>query len=135
MGSPYTITRVEDVAAGTTSNIIAGQTGRTLVAPSRVRIAMNREGVDVSYDVFVGGERAMVNGASAVDTVLGNIPILPDDRIIDTFGQAGDEIVINATNVNVAAQEARVIVEVAEVDDASLQTCMDQLALSGFTTL
>lgn len=133
MASPYTITRVEDVANGTTSNIIEGQTGRTLTAPARVKIAINREGVDVSFDIFVGSERVMVNGAAAINTVLGDIPILPDDVIIDTFGKAGDEIVINATNVNAAAQEARVVVQVAEVDDASLQACMDQLALSGLT--
>lgn len=133
MASPYTIVRVEDVAAVTTSNIIEGQTGRSLVAPSRVKIALNRESVDVSYDVFIGSERVMVNGASAINALAGDIPILPDDILIDTFGNQGDEIVINATNVNAAAQEARVIVQVAEVDDASLQACMDQLALSGLS--
>jgi len=32
----------------------------------------------------------------------------------------------------VAAQEARAIVQVAEIDDATLQACSDQLAASGF---
>jgi len=132
MASPYTITPVEDVAAAKTKNLLEGQTGRTLVAPSRVKIALNRESVDVSFDVFIGSERVMVQGAAAINTVSGDIPILPDDILIDSFGQAGDEIVINATNVNAAAQEARAIVQVAEVDDATLQACADQLALSGF---
>jgi len=135
MASPYTITPVEDVAAGTTSNIVEGQTGRTLIAPSRVKIALNREGVDVTYDIFVGSERVLVNGAARLNTTAGDIPILPDDIVVDTFGKAGDEIVINATNVNAAAQEARAVIQVAEVDDASLQACMDQLALSGLTVV
>lgn len=131
MGSPYTITRVQDVAASSTENIIEGLTGRTLVAPSRVQIALNRESVDVTYDIFIGSERAMVQGASAINTVSGDIPILPDNLYVDTFGNAGDEIILNATNVNAAAQEARTIIQVTEVDDASLKACMDQLALSG----
>jgi len=133
MASPYTITRVQDVGISATENIIEGQTGRTLVAPSRVKIALNREGVDVSFDIFIGSERVLVNGASRINTTVGDIPILPDDIVIDTFGGAGDEIVINATNVNAAAQEARAVIQVAEVDDASLQACMDQLGLSGLT--
>jgi len=131
MASPYTITRVEDVAPGTISNIIEGQTGRSLVAAARVKIAINREGVDVSFDIFIGSERVMVNGAAPINTVLGDVPILPDDILVDTFGKQGDEIVVNANNSNAAAQEARVVIQVAEIDDASLQKAMDDLALSG----
>jgi len=131
MASPYTITRVESIAAAKTANIIAGQTGRTLVAPSRVIIALNRQVVEILFDIFIGSERVMVQGSAAINTVAGDIPILPDNVYIDTFGNAGDEIILNATNTNAAAKEARAVIIVTEVDDVALQQCMDQLATRG----
>lgn len=125
MAVPYTMTRVQDVAIGATENIIQGLTGRSLVAPSRVQIALNRENVNVSFTVLVGSERVMLNGAAAVQATAGVLPILPDDMYIDTFGKPGDEIIVDATNVDAAASEARVIIKVTEVDDVILQRAMN----------
>jgi len=125
MASPYTISRVQDVGIGATENIIQGLTGRTLVAPSRVQIALNRENVNVSFTVLVGAERVMLDGGARVNPTAGDLPILPDDLIIDTFGRGGDEIVINANNADAAASEARVIIKVTELDDVALQRAMN----------
>jgi len=121
MASPYTIAPLVDVGIGATTNIMDGETGRTLVAPAQIQIALNRENVNVLYNVFIGSERVLVNGRTAVQAALGVMPILPDDNLITSFGQAGDEIVINAQNNDAVASEARAIVRVPEVDDVILQ--------------
>jgi len=127
MAVPYTMTRVQDVGIGATENIIQGLTGRSLVAPARVQIALNRENVNVSFTVLIGSERVMLNGAAAVQATAGVLPILPDDMYIDSFGRAGDEIIIDATNVDAAASEARAIVKVTELDDVALQRAMNAM--------
>jgi len=133
MAAPYTVIPIVDVPLSETSNIMEGQTGRVLENPSRIRIALNRETVAITYDIFVGAKRVLVRGAAAVNATAGDVPILPDDVVIDTFGDAQDEIVINANNSDgAAAREARAIVQVTEVDDAALQAGMANLAGSGF---
>jgi len=127
MASPYTISRVQDVAANSEENIIEGQTGRTLVAPSRVQIYLNRESVDVTFTILVGSNRALLSGGAAINTTAGDVPVLPDDGVVDTFGMPGDEIIVNANNQNVAAQEARAIIKVTEVDDNALALAQQTL--------
>jgi len=127
MASPYTITNVTDVVAGGESSLIQGDSGRTLRAASRVQIFANREGVDVTFTITVGSERVLLSGASSINTTLGDIPTLPDDGLADTFGNAGDEIIILAANANAAAQEARVLIRVTEVDDNALMKAMENL--------
>jgi len=131
MAIPYTLTCVSDVAAAGSDSLLDGLSGRVLAARSRVRIYANRESVDVSYDVTIGKESVAPAGTgAAINTVDGDLPSTRDDLIIETFGFPGDEILIRAANVNAAAQEARVIVMVTEVDDAALLGAMKTLGIA-----
>jgi len=133
MAAPYTIIPVVDVPLTTTQNIMEGETGRVLENPSQIKIALNRETVAIFYDIFVGAKRVLVNGSAAVNATGGDIPILPDDIVVNTFGDAQDEIVINARNTDgAAAREARAVVQVTEVDDVALNLAIENLAASGF---
>ncbi len=127
MGVPNTMINVTDVPAGGESSLLQGESGRTLQAPSRVRIAANRESADVLFTITLGGNRILLSGGAAINATPGDIPAVPDNFIADTFGQAGAEIVILAANGNVAAQEARVMVMVIEIDDNALQQAMQNL--------
>jgi len=129
MAPPYTIIVVNDVTIGGTDSIINGESGRTLVAPSRVQIFLNRESVDVTFTITLGGARILLDGAARINATVGDIPVLPDDGIADTFGGAGDELVILASNVNAALQEARAIIRVTEIDDNALAMAMQTLGM------
>jgi len=121
MAGPYTLGVVVDVPAGGTSSLLADQRGRTLLEPSRVICFANREGVDVLFNSTVGAESVTQDQAAAINTVLGDVPSTRDDKLFDTFGFAGDEIVIRAANSNAAGQEARVTLFIIPVDDNELQ--------------
>jgi len=125
MASPYTISNITDVPLSTTSSLLAGERGRILPEPSRVRIYANRETAAILYNITVGAESAVQDGVSAINATAGDTPSIRDDKIADTFGNAGDEIVIRAANSDgAAAREARVVVFVTPVDDEALQAAM-----------
>lgn len=124
-----TITNVTDVPAASTSSLLQGERGRTLLEPSRVQCFANRESADVSFDSFIGSESQTVQGGAAVNAVAGDLPT-KDNILFDGFGSAGDEIVIQARNVNAAAQEARVLVLITAIDDNALNKAMDNLGLT-----
>jgi len=125
MGIPYTMNAVIDVPIAGASSLLDGQSGRVLAEASRVRIFLNRESTDITYSVLIGKENVLEAGGGAViNTVDGDLPSTRDDLMIDTFGGAGDEVLIRAANVNAALQEARAIVMVTPVDDVVLQKAM-----------
>jgi len=126
MAGPYTITNVTDIPLSSTASIISGERGRTLNEPSRVQIFANRETTAVLFNITLGGESLLQDGISAVNAVDGDAPSIRDDGIVDTFGNAGDELVIRAANSDgAAAREARVIIFVTPVDDVALQKAME----------
>jgi len=127
MAVPYTITNVTDVPAGDESSLIQGDSGRTLARPSNVKIFANRESGDITYTVTIGGNRILLSGGAAINATSEDLPSTRDDLLIDTFGAGGQEIVILANNANVAAQEARVILWITEVDDQALLQAMKML--------
>jgi len=127
MAVPYTITNVTDVPAGDESSLIQGDSGRTLARASNVMIFANRESVDVLFTVTIGGNRILLSGAAAINATAGDLPSTRDDLLINTFGAPGQEIVILANNANAAAQEARVILWITEVDDQALLQAMKML--------
>jgi len=131
MAFPYTIPTLTDVAAATITNLLTGLKGRVLSAPSRVQIALNSELVTDRVSVLIGGENVLDNGR--VTTVAGGgvMPTLPDDNIITTFGNTGDEIIINGSNSAGAASEIRAIVRVTEVDDVILAKVMAEADIAG----
>lgn len=123
--SGYSITAVEDVpAGGVVDNLIKDRPGVKLRETSKVDIYLTREGVDVLITVVVGGSQVFPQGPSNISTVIGSIPSTQDDKLITVFGQAGDEMLISATNANAAAQEARVLVKVMPIDDVMLQSAI-----------
>lgn len=127
MAPPYTITNVTDVPAGDESSLIQGDSGRTLARASNVQIFANRESVDILYTITIGGNRILLSGAAAINATAGDVPSTRDDRIVNTFGAAGQEIVILANNANVAPQEARVILWITEIDDQALLQALKML--------
>lgn len=124
MANPYTISTITDVAAGATTNLLTGLKGRVLAAPSRVQISFNSELVTDRISVIIGSDNVLDN--ARVTTVAGGgiMPSIRDDTIVTTFGNAGDEIIVNGFNSAGAASEVRAIVRVTEVDDVVLQNAM-----------
>ncbi len=128
MAGPYTITNTTDVPLSTTASLIAAERGRTLAEPSRVTIYANRETVDIAFTITIGADQVNSDAPAAIDATAGSAPSTRDDKITDSFGGAGDEIVIRARNADgAAAREARVIVFVTPVDDNALQQAMNML--------
>lgn len=128
MAGPYTITNLTDVGIAATASLLAAEPGRVLPEASRVRCYANRENVNVLFDATVGAARVTSRAPAVVQATVGVMPIIPDNLLFDTFGDAGEEIVILAGNNDAAASEARVIVLVTPVDDAALQRAMDALS-------
>lgn len=119
MSNPYQIAVVNDVPlTSTVESLLLGRPGFTLNEPSRVMVYATRESVDVTMGLIVGQAIIMPNGSPAnINTVAGSLPSIQDDLWAEGFGLAGDDIIIQAVNVNAAAQEARVLVKVVSVDD------------------
>jgi len=120
------------VAIGAETNIVEGRKGTTLVNDAMITTYLNRETTDITFTMFVGAEGIMERAGAAVDATLGQTPSFQDDKVVQTFGKRGDLIVLNARNAGAAAREAGFILQITEIDDATLQACADQLALSGF---
>jgi len=128
MAGPYTMAQITDVTIGGSDSLLTAKQGRVLPEDSRVRVFANRESVDVTFGITIGASEvlAALSGA-AVNATVGDVPSTRDDLLVDTFGFAGDEILILAANANAALQEARVIVWVDPVDDNALKTAMGLL--------
>lgn len=124
----YTITNITDIPLSSTASLLASEFGRTLTELSRVRIYANRETVDITMTATVGPDQVLQNAISAINAVVGSAPSTRDDLLVDTFGQAGAEIVIIGRNADVAAaREARVIVAVTPVDEDRMQQLMAEM--------
>jgi len=125
MGRPYSMTVIEDIplGGGTSENLLGVRRGRTLSGPSLVEIFLNAEDVDVTFGVTVGATEALPAGSRVtLNAVVGVMPSTRDDKVVSTFGNKGDEIVIQVVNNDaVAAAEARAIVWVTELDDVTLK--------------
>lgn len=128
MAGPYTIDSIIDVPLSSTESLLAALRGRTLPEASRIKCYANRETVDISFNSTVGIEEITSDASAAINTVDGDGPIIPDDLLFDTFGLAGDEIVIRARNADgAAAREARVRLFIIPIDDNALQQAMQML--------
>ena len=131
MASPYTISTINDVAATSTENLLGNLKGRVLSAPSRVQIALNTEAVTQRVSVLIGGENVLDSARVTLQATVGVMPVLPDDNIINTLGDQGDEIIINATNSTAGALETRAIVRVTELDDAAVLRALAEIEAAG----
>lgn len=125
MAGPYTVTNITDVPQASTSSLLVEEAGRTLAEPSRIKIYANRETTEVTFTITVGPDQVSSDAPAAINATIGDTPIIPDNLLVDTFGDTGAEIVIRARNTAAAAsREARVIVMVIPVDDDALQRAM-----------
>lgn len=128
MAGPYTITNITDVPLSSTSSLLTAERGRTLAEASRVKIYANRETSNIVFNITVGADQVNSDAPAKINATVGDSPLIPDDLIADTFGDAGAEIVILARNADAAAaREARVIVFVIPVDDDALQQVMNRI--------
>jgi len=129
MAGPYTMEKVTDIAIGGEASLLANKQGRVLPEDSRVKIFANRESVDVTFNITIGATEVLAaKSGAAVNATAGDVPSTRDDLLVDSFGLAGDEVLILASNANAALQEGRVIVWVTPVDDDALQRAMDLLS-------
>jgi len=124
--SGYSIAEVNSVpAGGATNNIIANKPGVKLNEISLVEIYLTREAVGVEFNVTVGGTNVYPQpGPANINTIAGSLPSTQDDKVITTLAQAGDEIVIAASNGSAGALEARALVKVMPIGDAMLATAI-----------
>lgn len=118
MARPYTISVIEDVAAASTSSILRNSRGITLVEPSRIQLYANRESTEITMNITVGADIVLEDGFPTVLATAGIGPIVPDDIMVDSFGDTGDEIIVRARNTAAAdAREARVLIRVTPIGD------------------
>ncbi len=131
MGNPYTMVAISDVPlSGADNDLLDGLRGRTLVEPSLVEIALNTEDVDVTFGVTIGATEALPSLSRAtLQATVGVLPVFPDDVLIRTFGDVGDQIIISAANADaIAPMEARAVVRVTAVEDVDLVKVVQQSA-------
>jgi len=117
---PYTLTVINDIPLSSTiQNLLEGRSGRILDEPSRVRIYATRETVDVSMGQTLGREEILPAGSvTNLSTVIGSLPSRQDDLITETFGNGGEEIIVQGVNADAAAaRELRLLVDVKAVSD------------------
>jgi hypothetical protein len=120
---PVSIAAIVDIPlSGRVANVFANLAGRVLTEPSIVLIALNRESVDVLAGVSIGGTEVLpANSAVTVQSTVGVMPVLPDDILVTSGGQAADEIIITGTNADAAVpRELRAIAKIIPVEDQAL---------------
>lgn len=128
MAGPYTISVIADVAISATESILRDQRGRTLSEASRIKCYANRETVALFFNSTIGSDEVTSDAVAAINATDGDGPIVPDDLLFDTFGGAGDEIVIRVRNTDAAAaREGRVLLFIIPIDDDVLQRAMGML--------
>lgn len=131
MAAPIVLIDRVSVAANAETNIVEGRKGTTLTGPSQITFYLNRAAVGITFTGFVGSQGIFERAGAAVDATAGQTPSFQDDRVVTTFGNQGDLIVLNAANSTAGALEAGFIVQITEIDDAVLQSAMEQAALAG----
>jgi len=120
MARPYSIIVIETIPTSTDRpNVIEGRRGRVLDEPSRVRYYASRQTVDVSTGFTMGMQEVVTVGSPAnLNATVGVLPSRQDDLLSETFGDTGEEIIIQGSNADaVTARELRVLVDVVAVAD------------------
>jgi hypothetical protein len=70
---------------------------------------------------ILGREEVLPAGSvTNISTVIGSLPSRQDDLITETLGDTGNEIIIQGVNVNAAAQELRILVDVISIEDLAV---------------
>ena len=113
-GEPTVIRGIDDLAAGDTVNLLAGEQGRVLSEPSVVSIFANQEAIDGSWQCSIGSKQVLPqNSPATLQATVGVTPSVRDDLLVLSTGENGDEILLNYTNGDGAvAREGRFIVNI-----------------------
>jgi len=118
MARPYTMSVIEDIPISSVRSILRDQRGRSVTEPSRVQIYANRETTAITYNILIGADSALEDGVAAIQATDGQGPVIPDDLLVDSFADTGDEIVVRARNSDAAAaREARVLIRITPIGD------------------
>jgi len=122
MAGRYSLTVINDLLALVgVPDILTGQPGAFVAEDSIVRVWATRESVDVLMGITIGRDVVLpVRSPANIVAAVGSLPSRQDDLIAESGAFAGQQIIINGANANVAAQELRVIVEVTPVGDVGL---------------
>ncbi len=119
MGEPYTLQQTTDLAIAASGIDILREQATALVDEDSVALVFaNRESVDVTLQIKSGKIEAMPLAGAAINAVLGDVPIIPDDLMVRTTVKQGERIQVLGTNVNAAPQELRVTVWIVSALDA-----------------
>jgi len=126
MARPYTITQVTSIPLNSVvENIIEGIQGRIVPQDSFVEVAANMGDADVSMQMTVGADQVLPPSPVNLEAAAGVLPSIRDDKIIETFAQGQDELIIRGQNLDVvAAAELRVVIRVTPIDDVQLVKAM-----------
>lgn len=114
---PKVLRGINDLAAGLTVNLLAGETGRVLAEPSLVSIFANQELISGRWQCSIGIVQVLPQNSPATTlATLGFMPSIRDDLLVLSMGEQGDEIFLNYTNGDAAAAaEGRFVVNIVPV--------------------
>ena len=90
-----------------------------------VDVYLTRQTAAVLVSATLGGVDILSLGPVNTVADLGTLPSTQDDRVITAIGVPNDELIISATNSSGADLEARVLVKVMPIDDASLVAALN----------
>lgn len=130
MSAPMAIRVIADLALSSRANLLAGIQGRVLVEDSLVAIYANQEAVTGEWQVTIGSNQALPAASPAtLNATVGVMPIVPDDLLVATTGDKGQEIEIIYFNADLAAaREGRLIVQIVPI---AVATMVRALAAAG----
>lgn len=108
-----------DVGIGATvANVLAGSPFEFVGTDSKVAIAMAVVvgGIDLmTTTITFGAELQLQNGSLPVERIVGGGALIPDNVIVDDVARAGDRLVIEVTNADVAARRVKGIVRILPI--------------------
>jgi len=124
MAVPVAFTAVNDIPlADTVVDIVANVPGAILAEKSLVQIALNGETTDIRGQISIGGQQVLPESRVSVQATVGVLPVTPDDIIVTSFGDAGNQITIKGTNLDgAAAREIRAKVQTFPTSDIFLMS-------------
>lgn len=99
------------VAAGASTNILAGHANEYMSEPCEIELAVVAEAVGVLVSVQSGRDVLQEEGPAIIVAANG-MPRYPDDFYLDDVADAGDKLTIRARNTTAGAINVRAVVKV-----------------------
>lgn len=105
-------------AGGSVPNALAGSPFEFLGRDSKVALALAVETAgfgSLTANVTFGAELQLQNGAIMSERVVGAGALIPDNVVVDDVGAAGDRLVVELNNGDVAIRSVRGIVRILPI--------------------